>query len=509
MCFVTSNIYAANNEVFICMKSDSTMAYQSINYGALEYLEMKDSNGVVAKARIIDGRTYLPFRYIAEIAGLTEAVDSQMDVNTFKYSSAGNGSITINTKNGRIIKNVDVEFEYKDSDGEMYLYKIVNINGSLYFPMRYMASLIGAEVDYENDTGNIYFMSNYNVRKAFLNNDKSIKYEKLAAINNYTFDNTLGYSDIYLMSDGKTVSSVTEEIHDGNTYYSVARERKNLYFVDENYEMFTKKEGESEYSRIGFYNTKNEKINPKILTIVTYKNKLYGIEIDDVNSSAGKIFQSDLDGENYKYIGTCKNAYNIILREHNDIGYIFYVDIKNQTDIHRINLLTGEDVKLNILGFGGEQPISKIDIMSVNDGKMIVSRYDVNKIEIMNLYGSVYEDSDIKAELVGVIDHLNAVNSVMDILSLNYDTDNELLYFINSNGKNYGIYCYDVLSGYLQAINTSSTLKARISIIKIDENIYRIYHYSDYKNNKYNYELVSIIPDENKIKIGNSIEFDR
>ena len=77
----------------------------------------------------------------------------------------------------------------------------MNIDGSLYFPMRYMAYLVGGEVDWSQSTGNIYFMSNENVAKDFLTGkegNKVIKYSKMAYLNYSEYDNTLGYSDIYL-----------------------------------------------------------------------------------------------------------------------------------------------------------------------------------------------------------------------------------------------------------------------------------------------------------------------
>ncbi len=66
-------------------------------------------------------------------------------------------------------------FTFKLDNGEEIEYKIMNIDGSLYFPMRYMAYLVGGEVDWSQSTGNIYFMSNENVAKDFLTVKKEIK----------------------------------------------------------------------------------------------------------------------------------------------------------------------------------------------------------------------------------------------------------------------------------------------------------------------------------------------
>ncbi len=502
---------AIGNDIFLCMHAGSSMAYQSSNFGSLDYIEMKDSGGAIAKAKNIEGSTYLPFRYIAELAGLTEASGNHMDAYTFKYDNRSGGSITIQAKSGRITRDVNIPFTYKTEDGEEIEYKIVNIDGSLYFPMRYMAALVDGNVAYQASTGNVYFMSNERVKKEYLTgseNDLSIKYQKLASMNYYEYDNTLGYSDIYLKSDGETVSSVTEELRNNQTYYSVTRARKNLYYVDENYRMWTKKEGEEASSPIVFYNTKNEKTEPLVLTIITYQNKLYGIEIKNENTKTGKIFKADLDGENYKYISDSDRAYNIILREYKDTGYIFYVDAENKTDIHRINLSTGEDKVISVAGPSGNSLINPIDIMSVNEDTIVVSELDNKKINIIHLSDSIYEKDTVRGSVSDTISEINRSTAIEKVSSLNYDTDNQLLYFINNTGKSYGIYCYDIPDSHLYSINTSQTAKRRISIIKISESMYRIYHYADTNKNEYKYELVSIDSDGN-IKIGNNIVIDR
>lgn len=507
--------FAASNQLFLCMQADSSMAYQAGNDGLLDYIEMKDSGGAVATAKLIDGSTYLPFRYIAENAGLTDATGPSMERNTFKYESVGTGSITIVTKKGRYSQNVNVPFTFKMEDGTELEYKIVNIDGSLYFPMRYMAYLIGGYVDWAQSTGNIYFMTDEKLAKEFLtgkDGDKAIKYSKMAYINGREYDNTLGYSDIYLRSDGTTVSSVYEEVKNSNLYYSVTRARKNLYFTDENYNVYTKKEGENATEKISFHNTKNDPINPLVLNIISYQNKLYGIEIPDASSGAGRIFKADLDGENYQYISDADcAAYNILLREYDGQGYIFYVDAANNVDIHRINLASGRstsDVKLTLRDTNGVPINRTINIMSLNNDKVIISELDDQKIDIIYLLGSVYTDSDITGYINCEIKEVNRATPIAKIQSLNYDTDNDLFYFINDSGKNYGLYCCDPVTSRVYSISTSQGVKRRISIIKMSENLYRIYHYTNPDKNEYSYTLVSV-GDDGSIKIGTDIEVKR
>lgn len=511
-----TNTFAVNNQLFLCMKANSSMAYRAINDELLDYVQMKDSSGAIATAKIIDGSTYLPFRYIAENAGLADAVDSNMGNNTFKYESIGTGSITIVTKKGRFSQNINVPFTFKLDNGEEIEYKIMNIDGSLYFPMRYMAYLVGGEVDWSQSTGNIYFMSNENVAKDFLTGkegNKVIKYSKMAYLNYSEYDNTLGYSDIYLESDGKTVSSVIDEIDNGHSYYSVTRSRRNIYFVDENYKACCKKEVEKTLSTITFYNTKNERIDPTVLNIISHQNTLYGIErTGSSNSGVGRVFKSDLDGENYHYISNSSNAYNILLREYQGQSYIFYVDATEDSgdnkEIHRINLSTGEDDIIYINDYNGNSLINRINIMSLNDNTVVISEYNNPCIDIITLDNSIYTNNYITGSLTGKITSLNKLTDIVKVSSLNYDTDNNLIYFINNTGKGYGLYCCDPLTSKVYSISTSQDVKRRISIIKMSDSIYRVYHYTDATKNLYKYDLVSV-SDNGNIKIGSNINIER
>ena len=501
-----ANAFAATtNDVFLCMHNGSSMAYQSINGELLDYVEMKDSLGAVATARVIDSSTYLPFRYIAEMAGMTDAKGTSMQTNTFKYEAVGAGRLSIQTRKGLIKKNVNEPFEFVLDDGTKVEYKAINVDGSIYFPMRYMASLINGEAVYNSSTGDIYFVSNEKVKKEFLTDDNYIRYQKLTSMSYYEFDNTLGYSDIYLKSDGKTVSSVTEEMNNGHPYYSVTRARKTLYYVDENYKVWSKKEGESTSNKISFYTTKNEIIDPNVENIISYNNKLYGIELKD--DSYGQVFVSDLDGENYKHIGTSDGAYNLILREYMGKGYIFYVDIDEPQMLHRINLELGLDESVMVTDTAGNNLLAPIDIVSVYDDTVVVSEMG-GKIDIISLYGNIYEDYAIRGIMTDEITELNKSVSIEKVSSLNYDTDNDIVFFINNGKKGYGLYCYDVVNSRLQSIHTSQTVQRRISIIKMTDTIYRIYHYSDVVKNVYDYDLVSI-GDDNGVKIGNNIVLAR
>lgn len=501
--------HAAFNEVFLCMRNEQSYAYQSSNQSPLDYLEMMSSNGQVATAKVIDGSTYLPFRYVMELVGLTEDNGRTMQNNTFKYESGvGKATITIKTKNKARELVIGEEFEFKVSDDDIRMCKVENLGGSLYFPMRYLASLVDALVYYQASTGNIYFMSNNKVKSDFVtgpDDDLSIKYSKLATLGYYEFDNDLGYSDIYLCSDGSTVSSVTEEMDNNNTYYSVTRSRTNLYYVDEGYEVWRKKETENTSEKIVFYNKKGERTNLLAQTLVLHNNKLYGIALDSVNSKTGKIFKSDLDGENLEFISST-DGYNLLLREDGGKGYIFYVSGTNRKEIHRIDLSNNQDVIVNFVSSNASVVDSNISIMSLSKNNLVICTLD-NKIKIINLYDNPYSKTTVSAWLANEITRINGATAIESIASINLDSDNDILYFINHTSKGYGFCCYDLINGKLQSISSDSKSKKRISIIKMSNDLYRIYYYNEANSNKYTYVLMSV--KSNEISIDNSIKFER
>lgn len=219
-----------------------------------------------------------------------------------------------------------------------------------------------------------------------------------------------------------------------------------------------------------------------------------------------------MDGENYHYISNSSNAYNIVLREYQGQSYIFYVDATEDSgdnkEIHRINLSTGEDDIIYINDYNGNSLINRINIMSLNDNTVVISEYNNPCIDIITLDNSIYTNNYVTGSLTGKITSLNKLTDIVKVSSLNYDTDNNLIYFINNTGKGYGLYCCDPLTSKVYSISTSQDVKRRISIIKMSDSTYRVYHYTDATKNLYKYDLVSV-SDNGNIKIGSNINIER
>ena len=81
---------AAEAETFLCMTPEDSVAISADGNGMFYYTEMRASNGALVCPRIsTDGNTYLPLRFICEIAGLTDSgnVSGEIPDNSFRYTA--------------------------------------------------------------------------------------------------------------------------------------------------------------------------------------------------------------------------------------------------------------------------------------------------------------------------------------------------------------------------------------------------------------------------------------
>ena len=72
-----SPVSAFAEGTFLYMKADDSVAITADENNELKYITMTASNGQVVYPQIsTDGNTYLPFRYICEMAGLKDGADA-------------------------------------------------------------------------------------------------------------------------------------------------------------------------------------------------------------------------------------------------------------------------------------------------------------------------------------------------------------------------------------------------------------------------------------------------
>lgn len=502
-------VSAADKISFLAMHAGSSMAYISRDgVNIADYTQMVASSDAVVSPIVIDGTTYLPFRYITEILGFTDYTGQGPVKNkTFKYTgNSRGGSISFN--NDGKIYDVDVNspFEFKVDEGDIRTIDFKNIDGSLYAPMVYLARVTGSAVDWDPESGTIYFADNERTLKNFLEDDKSLKYTKTLGVMFKEYDNNLSYSDIYLKSENAMVSSISKDLNDKSENYSVNRVRKTVYYINSDSHVCSKREGVDKGGEITFYNMKNKPQEVLADNIITTKDKMYGITIKNSSDNIGYVFEADLDGENFRLLDENRRAYNLLYRTYNGREYIVYVDGNDCSTIYLRDLETGEESGFSFVDDYNSDIVNSIDIMTLGDDTVMYSDFNNHNLHCIKFdKGALYENrgSVVRAYSTEISSYNK--KPLTDIVTMNYEDENKVLFFIGKSSDGAGVFYYDVENDSVGRLTNSKGSKKNIAIIKMSNSIYRIYH-SDDKESIYN--LMSVTSDGN-IKIDNNIELKR
>lgn len=504
-----AGVSAADQISFLAMHAGSSMAYISRDgVNIADYTQMVASSNAVVSPLIIDGSTYLPFRYITEILGFTDyAGEGPVRDKTFRYTNNSRGG-SISFNNGGKIYEVDVNapFEFKVDESDIRTIEFKNIDGSLYAPMVYLAHVTDSAVDWDPASGTIYFADDERTLKNFLEDDKSLKYTKTLGVMFKEYDNNLAYSDVYLKSEDAVVSSVSKDLNDKSVNYSVNRVRKTVYYINSDSHICSKREGTEKGTEIAFYNMKNKPQEVMADNIITTKDKMYGIMIKNSSDNIGYVFESDLDGENFRLLDENKKAYNLLYRTYNGREYIVYVDGNNCSTIYLRNLETGEETEFSFADDYNSSLVKNVDIMTLGDDAVLYSDFDNHNLHCIKFEkGALYESGG--GTVHAYTTEISSYNKkpLNDIITMNYEDENKVLFFIGKSSEGEGIFYYDVVNDSVGRLTNSNGGKKNIAIIKMSNTLYRIYYSYD---KEYSYKLMSVTSDKN-IKIDNNIELKR
>lgn len=497
--------YAAGNTFFFCMKADSTKAYISEDGQNMEYKEMQSSNGAIVKTLVLDGSTYLPFRFVVEIAGWTEGKITAKtgEANTFQFEQVGSvQKLKLRTATKTHEKEINKDFSYQVA-GEQNerIFNIKNIDGSLYVPLRYIADILGARTGWDGNTGNIYFASSREVMNTFVESNNTLKFNKLFAVSYKAYDNNLVYSSMYMKSDGN-ITSIEADLKSSESYSCVSRLRKNIYFInDKNFKVYTKREDSNEISEVKFYNTNNSLENITADILLNDGKSLWGIATENAGDAIGKLFRADFDGMNFRYVDPYENCYNLLYREYNGNKYIFYVLDDNRTII-RMNTETLQKQVITVYDDGGEG-VSNIGMMTLGDGNLFYKNIYTGQFTALTFDQNIYMDSYITVNSSFAKNlSKNGGQSIGEVISLNYDDDNKILFF--AADKTGGLYYYDAVTKSMGSLKTSSDLKTRIAIIKNSYNTYKVFN-----NSKGKEESILVSVKDGGITIDGNINLKR
>lgn len=410
---VQSAAYAQG--VFLCMRGGESTAVSVNGSGALEYMEMTDSNGIKVFPQIsVSGNTYLPFRFICETAGLKDSVSKDKDIeeNSFRFTDRDYSNpqstqkIELNFNGNYVSHNVGEEFTYEAAPGDVRSVSIYNINGSLYFPMTYMAKLTGSQTFWNGDTRDIIFAGGGIDVNKYMDENCYLRWEEYIRMGYNAHYNNLHEGGEYISYDGSKMD-LGEELK--GTVKSVARINNTIVFTDQNKNVMLKN---------------GDEITPLDFcadTLIACKNKIYGIE-----SESSKAFKMNQDGGGFEYISD-RAVYNLILREYKSEKYLYYIEADNRSTLHMMKVKNGDDYTVEITDYEHNNLLGDIkqlvvadDFISYTDSSDKLHKIDlpdpIEEFEIARINDGGHKSFD------------------MNVWGMNYNTDTKTLYIKCDDG---------------------------------------------------------------------------
>lgn len=441
-------IQAFAEGTFLCMKADESVAISIDENNNFEYMDMRASNGELVYPQIsTDGNTYLPFRYVCEMAGLKDGADiaGALPDGYFRYWAADPSipgdkqKIELMVNGNYYCHNIGESFQYEVSPGDVRTVSIYNIRGSLYFPMTYMAKITDSQALWHGDTGRIMYISNTLNSSDFIDETGNLRRDKELYLNFDFYCNNLGGSPLYLKSDGYTISDLSAEIEGNPKVRSVTRNGRSIYFLDNNGRVNLKIEDNAEISLLSFADESGNAVDVIADTIISVQNKLYGVQVSAAGEKYGRLFSVNHDGSGFKYLNDSQ-VYNLIMREFRGNLYLFYCDATTRATLHMIELKTMDDYEIEITNFAHENLLSDIKQFVIGS-KLVAYISNDGQLHVIDL-----EDNLEEFEIIRVNNENHKIfltgsdgESLGNITSMNYDHINEVLYVtqVDYTGRTY------------------------------------------------------------------------
>jgi len=384
--FVLTLASASAQEVFLCMRNEQNTALSLDENGVLEYIDMTDSNGVKVIPQVSgDGNTYLPFRFVCEMAGFKDVAQENVTDNYFRFVDRdtnidGSRQRIEICRNGELISHeIGVEFSYEAYPGDVRNVCIYNIEGSLYFPMTYMTRITDARTFWCEETGDIIFATSaIDVNKYIDNNAKILDSAMTKAVYYPIFDDNKEEGK-YIASDG--TSTYLAEAAD------VYRIKNNLYFINRSGRIMVQNELTGGATELKLKNGDGVTQTVYAEDFIIIKNTLYGID-----ASNSKLFICNTDGSNFSYI-TDKGVYSLFVRTYNQNHYLYYCDKQSKAEVHMIELRTMDNYTIEITDMEHNSLLADIKSFSITDTEFIYAD-ESQRVHTINL-GDPLEEFEI------------------------------------------------------------------------------------------------------------------
>lgn len=431
-----SRVQAYAEGVFLCMRANESVAITADENNNLKYIEMKASNDAVVYPQIsTDGNTYLPFRFICEAAGLKDAADipAELPEGCFRYLDEAHAydgipKVEIRCGGKYYYHNIDESFQYETDSGEVRTVSIYNIRGSIYMPMAYLAKITGSSAIWQEDLGQIMFISGDLDRGEFLQENNMLRRDKEIFMEFDYFNNNIIDTPLYLKSDGITVQNLSLEITDFPKVKSVTRSGRDIYYINENGVVSIKSEDINDGAPFSFTDKDGNSFEVLADTVMVVQNKLYGVQISANGEKYGRLFSANLDGTEFGYLNE-QNVYNLILKKDGIDLYMFYCEAATRDTIHMIKVSTMDDYEIEITNHNHENVFSDIKQFAVGDKTI----YWLDESGALHITDTEYAVEDI--EIVRVDDENTKLfteagsgETLNNIISMNFDYINNVLY---------------------------------------------------------------------------------
>ncbi len=446
--FASNGVAAFAQGTFLCMRSEESVAITIDEKNNFKYIDMKDSNGTTVYPQIsTDGNTYLPFRYVCEMAGLKDAagIEGNLPDGHFRYWAADpdipgdKQKIEIMFNGNYYCHNIGERFTYELRPGDVRSVSIYNIRGSLYFPMSYMAKITDSTALWADGTKRIIYISNNLNSWDYLNDRNDLRRDKLTYMGFDYFCNNLGNSPLYLKSDGVTIQNLSDEIPGNPKTRCITRSGRQIYFIGTDKQVYTKIEDIEGVSTVSFMDKSGYPVDVLADNVIVVQNKLYGVKVNSSGEIYGRLFRSNLDGTDFEYMND-KTVYNLMMRKRGEDVYLFYCDAGTRQTIHMIELKTMDDYELQITDFKHNNLLYDIKQFVMGD-KMVAYISNDNKLHVIDLVDNIedYEILRLSESKHKIFLQGSDGESLSNITSMNYEYINNILYVtqVDYTGRTY------------------------------------------------------------------------
>lgn len=460
-----SGIHAMAKDAFLCMRPEENVAVTIDENKNCVFTEMRASNGALVSPQLSkEGVTYLPLRYICEAAGLTEApAGVDMPESSFRYNPLPDGQyVEIRSGGQYYVHKLGDYFSYDDGSGVIKTGRAVNVDGTVYIPMGYIAKLTNGQVFYNDKWKKISFLSGSLNHDDYLDAENDLRFDRRMYMEYEFYSNNLTGSTMYLATDGLDIRDLKDET--AQKPRSISRSGNRLYYLNEAGTVMTKTERQPDEAVMQFYDENGNGASINAVTVFVCRNKIYGIQAESGNS--GRLFQANLDGTQFVYL-TNDYVYNLIMRKRDEVYYLYYCEAATKATIHMIDTRTMDNYTIELTNYSHVNVLDKIKQFVVGD-RIVATIDEAGTLRVFRLDDCL---EDFEIQRVWDENYLTFWTTpegyeLNNITAMNFDYTNNVLYISATTEDFSASYYYTLQNNCLKRLETSDYPITDVALFK-------------------------------------------